>query len=922
MNLLPPHTDGNEDQPLHETVRWLASSLGDVIRRLEGESCFEAVETLRTACRARREGEDDAPGIDELLEMIDDLSLAEAGIVARAFTLFFLLINTAEQVYQVLRRRSANGNSSRADEPGKFRWALQQLKNRGVEPDEIADWLSQVEIRPVLTAHPTEATRHTVLDLQARVADLLLQRFGADAETRRDLEESLESEVELLWLTTEVRADRPSVMHEVSNVLWYLEHRFPETESRMVKELQRAFRAVFGQPLKVPAFLRVGSWVGGDRDGNPEVTPDVTLQAARRAADTILGVYIGRLRSLTEALSWSARIKSVPQALETSLEKDREALPGVWDRLQDRYAREPLRQKLSLMSARLKANRRRIQSGEPAEGTGAYRNADAFVEDLSRVSEALHSVNAEQSARTLLEPLLTCARIHGFFGYELDVREEAGVHKSSLEDIYGLLEMDLPDRSGLEAELLSRRPLLSERLPLEEPTRKTTRVFDAMRRVQSELGDQAVSTYIISMTHAAEDLLRVLLLAREAGLVDLAGDPPRSKLDVVPLFETLDDLNRAADLMGTLFDSRVYQRQLRARGMRQEIMIGYSDSTKDAGLLPASWALYRAQESLAKVCSHAGVTVTFFHGRGGTVGRGGGSPVFRALSALPPGTMEGAIKITEQGEVISQKYGLVPIADHTLEVMLTGTLMASFTSWCENLKPGKEERFRETMQRLVDLSLPVYRKWVHEDDRLFILFQQATPVKELSHVHFGSRPAYRGDSKGLETLRAIPWVFGWTQIRLNLPAWLGVGTALDAVIEESAGLDILREMAESWCFFDDLLGKIEMICAKTDLEIAKTYIDRLGENSAELWEMFQAEYNRTVQALLKIRQSRYLLEGQPHLQTALIHRDRYIDPLSLLQVHLLRRKQLLQEDDPQIEEINRVLGTALNGVAQGLRNTG
>jgi len=922
MSLLPPHSNGNEDQPLHETVRWLASSLGDVIRRLEGESGFEAVEKLRTACRSRRVGEADAPGIDDLLEMVDGLSLENAGIVARAFTLFFLLINTAEQVHQVLRRRAAGGESGAVSEPGNFRWALQQLKERDVKPEEITAWLSQMEIRPVLTAHPTEATRHTVLDLQARVANLLLQRDGADEETRRDLEESLESEVELLWLTTEVRADRPSVMHEVSNVLWYLEHRFPETESRMVKELQRAFREVFDRALTVPAFLRIGSWVGGDRDGNPEVTPQVTLQAARRAADTIVGVYIDRLEALTEALSWSARIKSVPQALETSLGKDREDLPDVWDSLQDRYSREPLRLKLGMVKARLEAQRRQIQSGKPADGNGAYRDASEFVEDLNQVAEALHSVNAEQSARTLLQPLLTCTRIHGFFGYELDVREESGVHQTALEDIYNVLEMELPDRSGLETELLSRRPLLSERLPLDDQTRKTTRVFDVIRQIQFEMGEEAVSTYIISMTHSAEDLLRVLLLAREAGLVDLTGDPPRSSLDVVPLFETLDDLNRSAELMGSLFDSRVYQRQLQARGMRQEIMIGYSDSTKDAGLLPASWALYRAQESLTEVCKKAGVTVTFFHGRGGTVGRGGGSPVFRALSALPPGTIEGSIKITEQGEVISQKYGLVPIADHTLEVMLTGTLMASFTFWCENLKPDREERFRETMERLVDLALPVYRKWVHEDERMFTLFQQATPVKELSHVHFGSRPAYRGDSKGLETLRAIPWVFGWTQIRLNLPAWLGVGTALDTVIAESEGLDILRDMAESWCFFDDLLGKIEMICAKTDLEIAKTYIDRLGENTEALWEMFQAEYSRTVEALLKIRQSRYLLEGQPHLQSALIHRDRYIDPLSLLQVRLLRSKQSLAEDDPQIEEINRVLGTALNGVAQGLRNTG
>lgn len=922
MSLLPPHSDSNEDQPLHETVRWLASSLGRVIRRLEGESCFEAVERLRTACRSRREGEAEAPQIRDLLKMVDDLSLEEAGIVARAFTLFFLLINTAEQVHQVQQRRAMRSRSAAPSESGTYRWALEQLQERGITPQEISGWLSQMEIRPVLTAHPTEATRHTVLDLQARVAALLLQRNGTDAENRQDLEEALESEVELLWLTAEVRADRPSVMHEVSNVLWYLEHRFPESESRMVKEMQRAFRRVFDQSAPVPPFLRIGSWVGGDRDGNPQVTPEITLQAARRAAETIIGVYIDRLDSLIEALSWSAAIKSVPKALEASLKKDRKELPQVWESLQDRYSREPLRLKLGAMTARLNATRRRIRSGDPVNGTVAYRDAAAFIEDLDRVCDALLSVRAERSARTLLEPLSTSARIHGFYGYGLDVREEAGVHQAALEDIYRALQMELPDRTGLETELVSRRPLLGGRLPLKEETRNTTRVFDVMHRIQTELGEKAVSTYIISMTHTAEDLLRVLLLARESGLVDLADDPPRSRLDVVPLFETLADLNGSADLMDSLFQSRVYRRQLRARDMRQEIMIGYSDSTKDAGLLPASWALYRAQEALTETCNQAGVTVTFFHGRGGTVGRGGGSPVFRALSALPPGSLEGSIKITEQGEVISQKYGLVDIAEHTLEVMLTGTLMASFTPWCENLKPEGEDRFREVMERLVDISLPVYRKWVHEDERVFTLFRSATPVEELAHVHYGSRPAHRGGGKGLETLRAIPWVFGWTQIRLNLPAWLGVGTALATVVEERGGLNILREMAESWCFFDDLLGKIEMICAKTDLEIAKTYIDQLGGDTRELWEMFASEYNRTVSSLLRIRQSKYLLEAQPRLQTALIHRDRYIDPLSLLQVRLLRRKQSLEKDDPQIKEINRVLGTTLNGIAQGLRNTG
>jgi phosphoenolpyruvate carboxylase len=356
--------------------------------------------------------------------------------------------------------------------------------------------------------------------------------------------------------------------------------------------------------------------------------------------------------------------------------------------------------------------------------------------------------------------------------------------------------------------------------------------------------------------------------------------------------------------------------------MHQEIMIGYSDSSKDAGLIPASWALYRAQEDLARICREAGVGVSFFHGRGGTVGRGGGSPVFRALSALPPESMAGRIKITEQGEVISQKYGLIPMAEYNMERTLTGVLMASFTDWCRDIDPESEARYREVMDRLADLALPVYRDRVHEGDQLFDLFQTATPVRELANVHFGSRPAYRGGGVSMASIRAIPWVFGWTQIRLNLPGWLGVGTALSTLIDEEGGLETLREMADAWCFFDDLLGKIEMICAKTDLEIARTYVETLAPQHKKLWEDLASEFRRTVDALLKIRNTQYLIDDQPLLQTAIIHRDPYLDPLSLVQIHLLQRKGEIGEDHPDRKQIDRILGTTLNGIAQGLRNTG
>ncbi len=922
MPILPPHSDHEDDQPLHETVRLLASTLGRVIRRLEGETCFQAVERLRTECRARREGEADAPEIDRLLEIVANLDLDAAGTVARAFTLFFMLINTAEQVYQFRMHRDEAKGADADPEPGTYRWAMARLKAAGNDADTVAGFLDRMEVRPVFTAHPTEATRHTVLDLQARVAEKLLALDEAAPAERLELEDALEAEVEMLWLTAEVRVDRPSVMHEVSNVLWYLEHRLLELDIAVARSIRRAFLSVFGEPLAVPPLVRIGSWVGGDRDGNPHVTPEVTLEAARWTADTVLRLYVEKLRDLIEALSLSTRIKSPPESLTASLSADRDRFPALRETDRDRNKREPLRIKLDFMKARLAATRRRI-AGESTEETSlAYPDAAAFEADLDLVRDTLAGVGANHSIRTFLDPLLTCLKIHGFHGYVMDIRQEASVHAEALDEICETVEMAPMDAARLSKELLGRRPIIGSHLPLSDRTRTTADVFGVIRRLQSELGEKAASTYIISMTHAAEDILRVLLLAREADLLDLAADPPRSRLDVAPLLETLADLEGVPDLMRDLLGDPAYQRQLRARGMRQEIMIGYSDSSKDAGLMPASWALYRAQETLAAICREAGISVTFFHGRGGTVGRGGGSPVFRAFSALPPHTLDARIKITEQGEVISQKYGFLPMAEYNMERMVTGTLMASFTDWCRDIPPEEERRNREVMDRLVSLALPVYRKHVHEGDRLFDLFQTATPVKELANVHFGSRPAYRGGGASMGTIRAIPWVFGWTQIRLNLPAWLGVGTALSTVIEETGGLETLREMADAWCFFDDLLGKIEMICAKTDPAVARTYVETLAPGHAALWEELEAEFHRTVDALLQIRNTRYLIADQPLLQTAILHRDPYLDPLSFIQIHLLRRKQEMEEDHPDRERIDRILGTTLNGIAQGLRNTG
>ena len=910
---LPPPVARAQDGPLRQDVRWLAATLGRVVGRLAGEETFRAVEELRRACRARRLGVAGAPDLDALLARTRSLDPETARLTARAFTVFFILINAAEQAHRVRRSRQ---DDLAAAQRGSVRWSLRRLREAGRGAEEVARALASLDVRPVLTAHPTESARRTILDLQARLAEGLLTRDGAPEPQRRAIERHLEGEVELLWLTEEIRRDRPSVMDEVSNALWYLEDRLLEAASRVRERLVEAFEDEFGRgfgPAPVTP-LTLGSWVGGDRDGNPFVTAEITLAAARRARRAVLDHYAKALADLAARLSVSERLATVSPELRASLERDRAELPAVWEQNRRRNADEPLRLKVSFMRARVGAD------------PPGYRTAQELERDLALLADALDTVGAAHARRTLVEPVLAQVRAHGFHGYRLDLREDAAVHTRALHDLTAAVGLGELDGAALRRELAGRRPLHAPHVPLAEPTDAALQVFRVMRAIQDEIGAAAASTYIVSRTRSADDLLRVLLLAREGGLVDLAGEPPLSRIDIVPLFETLEDLEHAPAVVRSLLDDPIWRRQLEARGRHQEVMLGYSDSAKDAGLLPSAWALYRVQEEVARTCADAGVSWTLFHGRGGTVGRGGGSPVARALTALPPGTVQGGIKITEQGEIVSQNFGLPSIAERSLELMLSGVLLHRFEDWRSELEPGEEARFREVMDRLAAKALPPYRALVYGSGDLFKLFLETTPVRELAHVRFGSRPAYRGPGEQtIEEIRAIPWVFGWTQTRLMLPGWLGVGTALEAVAAEPGGLGVLRRMATAWPFFDDLLGKLEMVCAKADMAIARMYVRELGGDLA-LFDRLDDEFRRTVAALLRIRESEYLMRDNPMLQTAIGLRNPYVDPLSLLQVTLLQRSHAAAPEasggDPAMTALSAGLASTLNGIAQGLRNTG
>lgn len=913
-----------EDRPLHEDMRTLAAVLGRVVDRLEGRETFLAVENLRVKSRDRRRGDPGAPSLETLLAEVDAIPLGVASQVARAFSLFFFLINTAEQVHRVRRRRAYERDGSRSAQPASATWAFERLKEQGKTAGEVRDLLRDLEVRPVLTAHPTEATRRTLLSLQARLADALLRRDDLAPASRHQVEEIIEREVELLWLTDEVRQDRPSVLDEVSSVIWYMQDRLMGAISGVNASADRAFLAVYGEELGIPPRIELGSWVGGDRDGNPFVTPEITLAAARRTAYALLDCYRRRLRELTESLSISDRLVPAADSLRDSLERDKSEMPAIWEANRRRDAHEPVRLKLTFIAGRIDALRKEIagrDAGRPESVPGAYQTVEAFQQDLALVRDALTAGGAEQARKTLVDPLLVLIRALGFFGYALDLREDSDAHTRACARIAEAIQIEPLDAASIRTELLNRRPLVSAFSSLDTETQKTLETFHAMRTIQQEFGQRAAATYIVSMTRSAEDLLRVLLLAREAGLLDLAATPPVSRLDVVPLFETQADLARAPDVMQQLFEDPVYGRQMRARNQHQEVMLGYSDSAKDVGVVAAAWELYRAQEALTLLSNRHGVQLTLFHGRGGTVGRGGGSPVFRALTALPPGTLGGRIKITEQGEVISQKFGLPSLAERTLEVMLTGTMLGSVQDFRGGLDAQQIASFREAMEELAETSLQSFRRMVHDDPALFQLFLAATPVRELSNVHYGSRPAYRERGAGtMAGIRAIPWNFGWTQTRWMASAWLGAGTALSGMLQKPGGTTLLRRMAETWPFFDDLLDKLEMVTAKADLEVAELYVNALGADPA-IMRTLRAEFERTLQSLHAIR-GRELLSDHRFLQGSLALRNPYVDPLSLLQISLLRKKRALPDSHPDRSQMDAALGATLNGIAQGMRNTG
>jgi len=882
---------------LRADIRRLSTMLGQTIALHGGPDLLELVEQVRKESRAAIASGDDT-AISALLAGLDS---GTAVWLARAFSQFFQLANIAEQ-----RHRAAE-LAGRAP----LHRIFQRLAS--AEPDEVNAVLARLELRPVFTAHPTEASRQSVLAILRRVAVALDE--GVD-------DDRLGAYVDQLWQTDELRPDKPTVADEARAVGWYMEQLGRGAVPDLLGELDREVRAAgFALPEDARPLV-LGCWVGGDRDGNPNVTPAVTREVLELYTDRALRIHESLLEQLLSELSISTRVVGVSEELRASLAHDRRLLPDVYAKRNRLNAHEPYRLKLSFIQARLANTRARIATGARHEPGVDYLGPHGYIADLAVMDRSLRGHLGGRIADGALARALRTARALGLHLAELDIREHAGKHHAALAAVYEALgvpysEMTRAQRTELlAAELENGRPLIRRHYGLPEGARDVLGVFDLLHDVQHEFGREVAQTYIVSMCQGVDDLLAVAVLAREAFMVELCRDP-RSSLDLVPLFETVEELAQAGALLDELLSVPAYRQQVRNRGDLQEVMLGYSDSNKGAGITTSQWEIHRAQRQLRDIGAKHGVRLRLFHGRGGSVGRGGG-PAAEAVLSAPFGTVDATMKLTEQGEVVSDKYSLPALAHDNLEILLAAVLEATLEHQSSRIDGATLDRWDATMDVVSDAARTAYRALVGHPG-LPRFFSSATPVDELGELNVGSRPSRRPgrDAPTLDDLRAIPWVFGWTQTRMVVPGWFGLGSGLRAARE--AGLSAqLDEMAE-WAFFTNLLGNVEMTLAKTDLRIAGHYVSELVDPELHpLFDVIVAEHALTTAEVLRLTGSERLLEHHPVLRTTLDVRGAYLEPLHHLQVELLAQRRRGVADP----DLRRALLLTINGIAAGLRNTG
>lgn len=908
---------------LRHDVKKLGNILGQVLTHHGGEELFDAVEEIRETTKGLRENFTDGD-YKKLKEKIHQLESPKRRDVIRAFSTYFHLVNIAEQNHRIRRSRQYRMKEDGDVQPISIESAVETIKKDNHSAETIQQILDDLSIELIMTAHPTEASKRTVLEIQKRIS-LILQALDSQVLTKKERdshEESLVNEVTALWQTDELRHKKPTVLGEVKNGLYYFDQTLFDVLPAIHTELEEQLADYFpGKQWRVPNFLFFGSWIGGDRDGNPFVTPEVTWETLKLQRELALKKYDEALVDLMRRFSQSTARVKVDEELTESVAKDEKTYlkkADMWPVESEIY-----RRKFAVMLKRLR------QTGKTRSG---YNEAEELLDDLLLIKKSAGKHQQEGYKLKKLGKLIRQVELFGFHLATLDVRNHSGEHETAVAEILKVVNVAEDYASLTEEEkqqvlqqvLKDPRPLMLLNEDYSEETREIFKVFKLIKDAHDEFGPRAIDVYLVSMTQSASDLLEVLVLAKEAGIYRLHADGKiESGLNVAPLLETVDDLIAGPAIMKTLFDMDVYRRHIHERGNRQEIMLGYSDGSKDGGTLTANWKLFKAQQEIHDTAREFDIGLKFFHGRGGSLGRGGG-PLNRSIVSQPAETLGDGVKITEQGEVLSSRYLLEDIAFRNLEQAASALISSSSKVHSEEVKvTGLKKEWEEAMEEISSQSLKKYQSLVFSDPDFLTYFKQTTPLNELRELNIGSRPMSRKNSEKFEDLRAIPWVFAWTQCRQNLPAWYAAGTGLSAFASKGdKELKVLQDMYELWPFFQSTVNNLQMALMKADLQTAGEYVALVQDKAIgeKIFKDISDEFERSRDVLLKISKSNELLDHTPNIQESVHRRNPYVDPLNYLQVDLI--KKMREAEGKKSDELLTEVLLTISGVAAGLVNTG
>jgi len=925
----------NRDKQLRARVKLLGIIIGKVITTQVGEETYNAVEKLRKGYISLQKN-DDPELRQELTTFIESRSADELNLIIRAFNLYFSLVNLAEEEHQYHERQG----QLKSDGPlwmGSVLNTVGEFKEQGMQANQVQELLNKLHYIPVFTAHPTESKRRSVMDNLRRIFLDIGTLNEADAynnEYRKEsLYQQLESQIQVLWQTDEVRRQKPTVEDEIRNGIYYFRKSLFNAVPTVYRYMERALQKHYPEDeIATPDFLTFGSWIGGDRDGNPYVTHDTTVRALLLQSRSVIYEYKKRLFELSSKLTHSRYLCNISQEIiNRSTIVDADLIEAVFKKRPERFKDEPYRRFLYLMEGRLTKNLQYVEAWlndeKKDKSSFAYSSETELLEDLELIHSSLCNHGDENVANEELQDLIRLVRTFGFYLMRLDIRQESNIHCDAVADLLSHLDIDYkslsePEKLNLLAKHVASATIIdTQHLALENMTTEVLEVFNVIREMRKEISPKAFNNYVISMTHEASHVMEVLFLAHQAGLAGYNAGIPYCDIEIAPLFETIEDLEHIVPVTQALFENPTYKALLQASGNQQEIMLGYSDSAKDGGNLSSAWSLYQAQQQIMKLADAHQVDCRLFHGRGGTVGRGGG-PTHFAILSQPTGTVRGSIKFTEQGEVLSYKYSNSETAMYELSLGVTGLMKAS-TCLVSDITEDNP-KYLEVMKTLAEDGEYNFRELTDHTKGFFEFFYEATPVTEIGLLNIGSRPSHRKKGNlSKSSIRAIPWIFGWAQARLTFPAWQGTGYALDKWINQHSD-EQLKDMHKNWPFFNSLVSNIQMTLFKTNLKIGKEY-SKLGQNQEEalkIYTMISEEHERAVRRVLEISGNEYLMADTPTLALSLKRRNPYLVPLNNIQIALLARYKAVDATDEEQELWLTPLLNSINAIAAGMRNTG